>query len=880
MTHRTFFAGKTLWTALLGALFLVCAAALLFPAPGVRAEEHTDHTGWTVLTAAGGTLESGRYVLEEDLFLTNDLTLADGAAVTLCLNGRLLWGTGAASVITIPYGTSLTLCDCDGAASHAYYRDANGMYVFDDGSDEWDAAYGAASDRGTLSGGAVTGGAHSGNGGGVSASGTFVLESGAIAGNAARQGGGLWIFNPGTTLNGGSIEGNYSSSLGGGIYAQHALTLNDCTIRNNVTDLVGGGISCINGDFVMNGGLIEGNASTYTEWIYDHGCGGVFASTSANFVMNGGRIQGNTSAKGSSVGTDGGSLTIDGGYLADSFSSEGVRIVSGYFSSEPDSACVDEDSVALRISHNDPAYSVYGSQTHAVYRNGYKRAIFGELVYDGGALEAGTDFTIEEPFSSWTGGYSLSWYTADGVQLDGPPSGAGDYRINVHMSVGMYAEKDGKKYYTPLGDNYYDFTILPAALTVSTPDLILTYGDEAPEYELSYEGFVNGEGTDDLTVLPQAVCGYQPGTPVGTLEIGISGGEADNYTFVYVPGTLTVEKATYDMTGVTFEDLTVTYDGTEKSVLLSGELPQGLTVTYQNNAATDAGTYEATASFAGDEQNFHPVDSMTAVLTIEKAAYDMTGVTFEDLTTTYDGTEKSVLIAGELPQGLTVTYQNNAATDAGTYEATASFAGDEQNFHPVDSMTAVLTIEKATYDMAGVTFEDLTTTYDGTEKSVLIEGELPQGLTVTYQNNAATDAGTYEATASFAGDEQNFHPVNSMTAVLTIEKADPAPSFIESLTIRAGQTISEISLPSGWRFAEDESFRFETAGTFSMKIVFTPEDTRNYNTLERTVQVTVETAEEAPPASGCGASSIAPGGGAALLLGLATLALARRLARR
>ena len=195
-------------------------------------------------------------------------------------------------------------------------------------------------------------------------------------------------------------------------------------------------------------------------------------------------------------------------------------------------------------------------------------------------------------------------------------------------------------------------------------------------------------------------------------------------------------------------------------------------------------------------------------------------------------------------------------------------------------MTAVLTIEKATYDMAGVTFEDLTTTYDGAEKSVLLSGELPQGLTVTYQNNAATDAGTYEATASFAGDEQNFHPVDSMTAVLTIEKADPAPSFIESLTVRAGQTISEISLPSGWRFAEDESFRFGTAGTFSMKIVFTPEDTRNYNTLERTVQVTVEPAEEAPPAGGCGASSIAPGGGAALVLGLAALALARRLARR
>lgn len=81
--------------------------------------------------------------------------------------------------------------------------------------------------------------------------------------------------------------------------------------------------------------------------------------------------------------------------------------------------------MALRISHNDPAYSVYGSQTQAVYRNGYKRPIFGELVYDGGALEAGTDFTIEEPFSSWTGGYSLSWYTADGCGASSIAPGGG-----------------------------------------------------------------------------------------------------------------------------------------------------------------------------------------------------------------------------------------------------------------------------------------------------------------------------------------------------------------------------------------------------------------------------------------------------------------------
>ena len=58
-------------------------------------------------------------------------------------------------------------------------------------------------------------------------------------------------------------------------------------------------------------------------------------------------------------------------------------------------------------------------------------------------------------------------------------------------------------------------------------------------------------------------------------------------------------------------------------------------------------------------------------------------------------------------------------------------------------------------DIKGITFPDRSFTYDGTEKKVEIEGELPDGVSVVYENNTATDAGTYTAKAVISGENYN-----------------------------------------------------------------------------------------------------------------------------
>ena len=65
-------------------------------------------------------------------------------------------------------------------------------------------------------------------------------------------------------------------------------------------------------------------------------------------------------------------------------------------------------------------------------------------------------------------------------------------------------------------------------------------GEENPEFELSYSGFVMDEDISALTSLPVAVCEADINSPVGSYPILISGGEAQNYSFKYQKGMLTV----------------------------------------------------------------------------------------------------------------------------------------------------------------------------------------------------------------------------------------------------------------------------------------------------------------------------------------------------
>ena len=81
----------------------------------------------------------------------------------------------------------------------------------------------------------------------------------------------------------------------------------------------------------------------------------------------------------------------------------------------------------------------------------------------------------------------------------------------------------------------------------------------------------------------------------------------------------TIEAPLYELKGVTFEDTTFEYDGTMKYLALTGTLPDGLLVKYENNGRWQPGTNEVTAVISGFLPNYKPESfpiSMSAKLII------------------------------------------------------------------------------------------------------------------------------------------------------------------------------------------------------------------------------------------------------------------------
>lgn len=239
---------------------------------------------------------------------------------------------------------------------------------------------------------------------------------------------------------------------------------------------------------------------------------------------------------------------------------------------------------------------------------------------------------------------------------------------------------------------------------------------------------------------------------VFALAISITACKEDNKKDDPTPTPTPTEK---DITGISFTDGVFTYDGTEKKLEITGTLPEGVTATYSSNTATDAGEYTATVTLTGEG---YKTKTLTAKLTVNKA--DITGVSASDLTVTYDGTEKKIELVGTLPEGVSAKAEGNTATDAGEYTATFTLTGKNYNNKVI---TVALIINKA--DLTGITLPSKTFIEDGTEKSLEIEGTLPEGVAVTYTGNGVSTVGNHPVSATITGKNYNTLELNSFIVI-------------------------------------------------------------------------------------------------------------------
>ena len=290
---------------------------------------------------------------------------------------------------------------------------------------------------------------------------------------------------------------------------------------------------------------------------------------------------------------------------------------------------------------------------------------------------------------------------------------------------------------------------------------------------------------------------------------------------------LTVKKATFDASAVSFNGKTVTYDGTAHSIELTGTLPYGISVSYDGNGKTNVGNYTVTARFEYNAQNYEAISDMSATLVIKKAVYDMSDVIFSDKTVTYSREEYGIEISGKLPDGVSVSYTGNGKISAGSYQVVASFVGDIENYEPIPDMSATLTIEPFT--VSGISFNDMAFDYDGEEKSIFVTGTVPTDVKVIYEGNGKTDVGSYVVTVRFETENESYGEFPILSATLTINKGTYVPVFNNatvSFDAKAHSIFVEGDIPEGISVTYVGN-EVTIPGTYTVTAVFTTDGRYN-----------------------------------------------------
>ena len=362
--------------------------------------------------------------------------------------------------------------------------------------------------------------------------------------------------------------------------------------------------------------------------------------------------------------------------------------------------------------------------------------------------------------------YSLTVSTSDGNTRTEPLTAQNLANVTVEQlqRAGMYNISV-----------VYDGVTTTFALTVVNRTFDgLTFADKTVTYNGSAQSI-------EVTNLPQgATVTYSPSNTftnagVYTVTATVS---APNFDTVTLSATLTINKASYDMSRVVFADKSVAYDGNAHS-LEATNLPGGVTVTYIGNNQTNVGTYTVLAVFSGDSANYNSIANMTATLTVTQNKVQ--GVTFDSRTVMYDGAAHSLAIEGNLPHGIAVVYEGNSQTNAGTYTVTAKFVGSNPNFEQLPDMSATLTIEKRELQIEFV--GEQTAVYTGyaqkplTARATNLCGSDTVAIDITYDGDVV-DAGTYVATATV--DSDNYKLTANNTCTFTITRATHKVTFRQS----------------------------------------------------------------------------------------------------
>jgi hypothetical protein len=118
----------------------------------------------------------------------------------------------------------------------------------------------------------------------------------------------------------------------------------------------------------------------------------------------------------------------------------------------------------------------------------------------------------------------------------------GKIKITGAGTAVITASQNGNEYYLAAQNATQSITINKAVLTIKADNKTKKYKDVNPELTASYIGFVYDDTVQSLTTAATIITDADVNSVAGEYTITASNAVAQNYTFTYVNGTMTIEK--------------------------------------------------------------------------------------------------------------------------------------------------------------------------------------------------------------------------------------------------------------------------------------------------------------------------------------------------
>lgn len=435
------------------------------------------------------------------------------------------------------------------------------------------------------------------------------------------------------------------------------------------------------------------------------------------------------------------------------------------------------------------------------------------------------EYTGQTPTTTWTN--NVQGYTAS-LSMPSLNGNVGNHEEWIPVTFTKGDESFTAKV-------VYRYTVKPARLTAKANNISRKYGEENPQFSISYSGFVTGENESVLTTQPTISTTATKKSNVGDYPITISGGVVQNYKFVYEPGVLTIAKAplsakvndTTKVYGSQNPSFTIEYSG-----LKNNEITPAWTTkpSFQTDVTKSSGVgkYDVKA-INGVPINYDLGEITTGTLTVTPAPLTIKA---NDATRQYYSEDPNFgytcngFVNGEnenvLSSKPTLSTSASKTSSVGTYPIKAS--GVSNSNYSISYVDGTLTITPRTLYASVGNYERLYNE-DNPEFKVKYDGFVGnenENVLITKATASTTatktsDVGSYPINVT--GGSADNYKFSYTSGMLTINKAEQTISWDQNLnSLKVGDQVelkaeASSGLPITYTMDNNNAAEIYSAGT-------------------------------------------------------------------